>query len=80
MDCRDILTKKKTEAGDHIYIDCKTQLLAVHGPKPEEDFNKARNLIFGGLPSDTAKRIRDLVCQKPKKLTDCCCAVSVGTL
>ena len=76
----DLFIQPKSEADQFIYRECKQHLLAVHGPKPVDDFNKARGLVLGGLPSDTAKRIRDLVCQKPKKLAGCCCHVAIEAL
>ena len=54
--------------------------MLLHGPKPEEDFLKAKDMVLAGLPSDTAKRIQDLICQRPKKLSNCCCHVAVGAL
>ena len=76
----DLFSLTKTQAGPTIYKMCKKQILAVHGPKPEEDYLKAKDMVLVGLPSDTAKRIRDLVCQRTKKLDNCCCHVAVSAL
>ena len=41
----ELLSKRKTAAGDTIYKQCKTMLLKLHGPKEDEDFKKAQNLV-----------------------------------
>ena len=75
----DIFEKEKTEAGQHIYKDCKQQLLKVHGPKPEDDYAKAHAMVLVGLPSDAAKKLRELMCKKGhKKLGDCCAAPGIS--
>ena len=50
----------------------------MYGPKPEEDYFKAVNFVLTGLPSDAAKDLRSLICDKNPSLKECCCAKSVG--
>ena len=78
--CNEYFVKTKTNAGAHIYKDCKVRLLKVHGPKPEEDVKKALGYVLTGPPSEGAKDLAQLICTKDKKLTDCCCAKTVGAL
>ena len=62
--CKDLFCLAKTEAGDEIYKQCKTRLLTVFGPKPEEDYLKAQSLVMTGLPSLAAKELRNLMCHQ----------------
>ena len=83
MNCmKDLLVKTKSEVGENelIYKSCKDRLIKCHGPNPEDDFQKAQTLTFTGKPSDAAKRIVELVCQKNPPLANCCCATAVGKL
>ena len=76
--CKEYFCKPQTDAGTHIYKDCKNRLLEVYGSKPEEDFLKADNYVMAGLPSQAAKDLRDMMCQNATKLETCCCSVGVG--
>ena len=80
--CKDLfgLGKSEIPTGNLIYKLCKERILKVHGPRPEDDFGKAQAMVLNGLPSDAAKRIRALVCQKKPAMTSCCCHVAVGKL
>ena len=78
--CKEYFIQPKSTADKDIYKKCKTRILEVYGPKPEEDFFKAVNFVMTGLPSDAAKEIRDLVCEKQKPLESCCCAKQVGAV
>ena len=75
---KDLLAKKKTGAGNTIYFECKTRLLKVHGKKPETNFIEAQNMVLTDLPSTAGKKMRDLICQQSTKLTNCCCATTLG--
>ena len=75
---KDLLNKVKSKAGDDIYYKCKTRLLKIYGPKPTENFSKAQALKMTGLPSQAAKQLVDLVCQKDPPLENCCCATAIG--
>ena len=77
--CNDLFGKAKTEADANIYKLCKARIMKVYGPKPKEDFKKAKSIVLVGLPSEAAKDIRDLICQKKPQLKECCCAVAVAT-
>ena len=52
-------------------------MLKVFGPKPEQDVTLAMGLVMTGLPSQAAKRVRELVC---KRNFDCCCPATVGKI
>ena len=78
---KDLLIKEEDdiEAGT-IYRDCKARILKIFGPKPEQDVTLALSLVMTGLPSQAAKRIRELICTAPK-FADCrCCPAVVGKL
>ena len=79
--CKDYFSMPKSEctgASANIYKLCKSRILEVYGPKPEEDFDKALTIVMTGLPSAAAKEIRDLICDQKVKLTNCCCAKQVS--
>ena len=80
--CNDLfgLTKSELTGAKDIYNQCKKRLIKVHGPKPKEDFRKALTIVLTGLPSEAAKEIRALVCEKKPPLKDCCCATQVGAI
>ena len=63
-----------------IYKKCKARLLEVYGPKPDEDFKKGLAVVMTGLPSEAAKDIRALLCEKDPPLKNCCCHKSVGSI
>ena len=73
---KDLLVKERNEAGS-VYRDCKARILKIFGPKPEQDFTLALGLKMTGLPSQAAKRVRELVC---KRNFDCCCPAVVGKI
>ena len=76
----DLLMKEKSEAGATIYKECKARLLLVHGPRPEEDFAKAQTMILTGLPSDGAKKLKEMLCKKSHTLDECCAAPGLSKL
>ena len=73
---KDLLIKEENDAGT-VYKDCKARLLKIFGPKPEQDVTLALGLVMTGLPSQAAKRVRELVC---KRNFDCCCPAVVGKI
>ena len=73
---KDLLVKERNEAGS-VYKDCKARILKIFGPKPEQDFTLALGLVMTGLPSQAAKRVKELVC---KRNFDCCCPAVVGKI
>ena len=78
--CKDYFCLPKASAGADIYKLCKLRILEKYGPKPEEDYKKAISIVLTGLPSEAAKDIRDLICEKTKPLESCCCAKAVGAI
>ena len=74
------LVLSKAEASATIYKDMKALFLKAHGPIPESEYRKAQTMVMVGTPSQTARRLAQLMCRKPKKLTDCCCAVGVSAI
>ena len=75
---KDLLIKERnSEGAATIYKDCKARILKTFGPKPEQDFTLALGLVMTGLPSQAAKRVKELVC---KRNFDCCCPAVVGKI
>ena len=75
---KDLFALKQSQAGKDINKKCKTRLLKVYAKNPEQKFLEAQALVLTGLPSEAAKQLRELCCQKPKPLETCCCATAVG--
>ena len=73
---KDLLVKEENEAGS-VYKDCKARILKIFGPKPEEDFTLALKMTMEGLPSQAARRVKELIC---KRNFDCCCPAVVGKI
>ena len=73
---KDLLITEKVDAAT-VYKDCKARILKIFGPKPEQDVTLALALDMTGLPSQAAKRIKELVC---KRNFDCCCPAVVGKI
>ena len=74
----ELFDKRKTAAGAAIYKECKTLLLKLYGPKPDDSFRQAQAVVMTDTPSKAAKQILDLICDKPTKLDSCCCAKTVS--
>ena len=73
-DVMGFLQLQKAEAGAHIYLDIKRELLRIYAPKPQDAYNKALARTMAGLPSQLGYQIINDICQKPVKLEGCCCA------
>ena len=73
-DVKGYLTLTRTEAGQHIYLDIKRELIRIYAPKPSDSYRKALTRTMVGLPSQLGYQIVDDVCRKPQKLVGCCCA------
>ena len=73
-DVKGFLTLTKTEAGNHIYLDIKKELIRIYAPKPSDSYRRALTRTMAGLPSQLGYQIVDDVCRKPQKLVGCCCA------
>ena len=72
-DVKAYLSLGKQEAGDSIYLDIKTELLRIYGPRPADSYKKALSRTMTGLPSQLGSQIIDDICKKNKKLEGCCC-------
>merc|ERR1711951_302057 len=77
---KDLLIKKKSEAGNNIYKVLKYRLLELFGPKQEDAYEEAVGLVLTGKPSALAKRLVVLLCDSKKPLQGCCCAKVVSAL
>ena len=74
-DVMGFLQLQKAEAGAHIYLDIKNELIRIYAPKPQDAYNKALSRTLAGLPSQLGYQIINDICRKPVKLDACCCAV-----
>ena len=69
----------ETELGDTPYLDLKTELLKLYGPRPEDSFNKAISRVLVGKPSALGKQIMNDFCEcKPQINCKCCSKVAFG--
>ena len=73
-DVMGFLQLQKAEAGAHIYLDIKNELIRIYAPKPQDAYNKALSRTMAGLPSQLGYQIINDICRKPVKLEGCCCA------
>ena len=69
-----LLRLTQTEAGDSIYKDVKTEILALYGPREEDAFKKAIALKMTGKPSAFGKRLIHIVCPGARPFNNCHCA------
>ena len=72
-DVKDLLTLPKSEAGNSIYLDIKTELIRIYAPKAQDSYQKALTRTMVGLPSQLGTQIINDICKKHPKLTGCCC-------
>lgn len=77
---KDILIKKKSEAGTDIYKQLKLRLLELFGPKSEDAYEEAASLVLTGKPSALCKRMIVLLCDSKKPLQGCCCVKTISAL
>ena len=75
-DVMGFLSLQKAEAGAHIYLDIKNELVRIYAPKPQDAYNKALSRTMVGLPSQLGYQIINDICTKPVKLDGCCCAAA----
>ena len=75
-DVMGFLSLQKGEAGAHIYLDIKSELIRIYAPKPQDAYNKALGRTMVGLPSQLGYQIINDICTKPVKLDGCCCAAA----
>ena len=74
QDIKEYLKLTRNEAGNDIYLKMKNELLKLYGPKPEDSYNRAKNRVMTGVPSQLGKALLNDLCDKPKKLAGCCCS------
>ena len=79
-DVKALLSLQKSEAPADLYKQIKHEILRIHAPKREDTFKKALSRVLTGLPSQLGSELINDICDKPTKLTGCCCAKSVYTL
>ena len=79
-DVKALLTLAKTDAGNHIYLDIKNELLRIYAPKPCDSYRKALTRTMTGLPSQLGYQLVDDICKMPVKLQGCCCAAGAFAL
>ena len=77
---KDILNKKKTDAGAAtIYKTMKARLTQQFGPRPADRFYQAENLPRTGKPSQHAKALINILCPKHPEV-DCCLEGTISGL
>lgn len=59
------------------YIDVKKRLLELFGPKEEDAYDVANQLLLTSTPSHLCRQIIDLVCPKHPKLDNDCCSTGM---
>ena len=64
----------KTQAGDDIYKKIKDELIQLFGAKPEDAYNRAKNRVMTGKPSQLGKSLIEDICACSPKLKCPCCA------
>ena len=69
-----LLSLGKTAAGDDIYLKLKRELIELFGRKPEDSYERAKNRVLTGKPSQLGKALLNDLCKKDKKLHGCCCS------
>ena len=79
-DVKGFLSLQKADAGAHIYLDIKTELIRIYAPKPQDSYHRALSRTMVGLPSQLGAQLVDDVCKKPKKFVGCCCPGHVQAL
>ena len=79
-DVKSYFTLQKDQAGDHIYLDIKNELIRIYAAKPCDSYRKALSRTMVGLPSQLGYQIVDDICKKPQKLVGCCCSAAALAL
>lgn len=70
---KSLLKLQQTTAGTDIYLRIKRQLVKLYGPKPEDAYMLAKNLVLTDKPSQLGKQLVELLCPAEVKLTGCHC-------
>ena len=79
-DVKGLLRVSKSASGTDIYKRLKTELLKLYGQKPEDAYNRAKNRIMSGTPSQLGKALIDDLCVCDVKLTGKCCNLIIWAM
>ena len=74
-DLKGLLRLNEANAGETPYKTAKHRLMEIYGPKEEDAYGRATNLLLTDLPSQLAKQIADQMCSCQPPLPVGCCAV-----
>ena len=74
QEVKSLMIIKKGQAGNDIYKKIKNELLDLFGPKPEDAYNRAKNRVMTGKPSQLGKALINDICRCPIKLQSECCS------
>ena len=75
QEIKTLLKVQKANAGTDIYKRIKTKLITLFGAKPEDSYNRAKNRVMTGKPSQLGEALVDDICQDcTVKLAAGCCA------
>ena len=69
-----LLRLTQAEAGENIYKDVKTEIVALYGPREEDAFKKAIALKITDKPSAFGKKLIHIICPGSKPFASCHCA------
>ena len=70
---KSLLKLGQTAAGNDIYFRIKKQLLKLYGPKPEDAYLIAKNLVLTDKPSQLGHKLIEVLCPAEVKLEGCHC-------
>ena len=73
IEVKSLLKLGQTAAGNNIYYRIKKQLLKLYGPKPEDAYNTAKNLVLTDKPSQLGHKLVEILCPGEVKLEGCHC-------
>ena len=70
---KSLLKMGQTAAGTDIYYRIKAKLLKQYGPKPEDAYLVAKNLVLTDKPSQLGQQLVEVLCPAEVKLDGCHC-------
>ena len=70
---KSLLKLGQTAAGTDIYLRIKQKLLKIYGPKPEDAYLEAKNLVLTDKPSQLGHKLVEKLCPAEVKLEGCHC-------
>ena len=78
---KELLSQTEDEfINNDAYLQLKTEVLRIFGPKPEDSIERALNRVLVGKPSQLARALVSDICKQNPKLECPCCPAVVGTL